>query len=355
MNRREFAMLGVGALAAAVMPVRSMTAAMAASTPAAGAGADALKYVDPALQAAARETLKFAPITSIDAKVLKDMRGMSEKFAGARLPDVPVQGQQVPVGGGAPDVTVYVINARPGDRRPGILHTHGGGYIAGSAKWEVPRLQKLAQEMDCIIVSVDYRLAPETTYTGSIEDNYAGLKWMYNRAAQIGLDTTRIALMGESAGGGHAARLAITARDRREVPIALQALVYPMLDDRTASSRAVPPFIGAIGWGPEANRYGWQAFLGQQPGTSTVPAAGVPARVSDLSNLPPAWIGVGSIDLFVSEDMEYARRLIDVGVPTELYVIPGAFHGFDVIGADTEPAARFTKSKLDALRRAFRK
>jgi len=355
MNRREFAMLGVGALAAAVMPVRSMTAAMAASTPAAGAGADALKYVDPALQAAARETLKFAPITSIDAKVLKEMRGMSEKFAGARLPDVPVQEQHVPVGGGAPDVTVYVINARVGDRRPGILHTHGGGYIAGSAKWEVPRLQKLAQEMDCIIVSVDYRLAPETTYTGSIEDNYAGLKWMYNRAAQIGLDTTRIALMGESAGGGHAARLAITARDRREVPIALQVLVYPMLDDRTASSRAVPPFIGAIGWGPEANRYGWQAFLGQQPGTSTVPATGVPARVSDLSNLPPAWIGVGSIDLFVSEDMEYARRLIDVGVPTELYVIPGAFHGFDVIGADTEPAARFTKSKLDALRRAFRK
>jgi len=355
MNRREFAMLGVGALAAAVMPVRSMAAAMAASTPAAGAGADALKYVDPALQAAARETLKFAPITSIDAKVLKEMRGMSEKFAGARLPDVPVQEQHVPVGGGAPDVTVYVINARPGDRRPGILHTHGGGYIAGSAKWEVPRLQKLAQEMDCIIVSVDYRLAPETTYTGSIEDNYAGLKWMYNRAAQIGLDTTRIALMGESAGGGHAARLAITARDRREVPITLQVLVYPMLDDRTASSRAVPPFIGAIGWGPEANRYGWQAFLGQQPGTSTVPAAGVPARVSDLSNLPPAWIGVGSIDLFVSEDMEYARRLIDVGVPTELYVISGAFHGFDVIGADTEPAARFTKSKLDALRRAFRK
>ena len=355
MNRREFAMLGVGALAAAVMPVRSMAAAMAASTPAAGAGADALKYVDSALQAAARETLKFAPITSIDAKVLKEMRGMSEKFAGARLPDVPVQEQQVPVGGGAPDVTVYVINARPGDHRPGILHTHGGGYIAGSAKWEVPRLQKLAQEMDCIIVSVDYRLAPETTYTGSTEDNYAGLKWMYNRAAQIGLDTTRIALMGESAGGGHAARLAITARDRREVPIALQALVYPMLDDRTASSRAVPPFIGAIGWGPEANRYGWQAFLGQQPGTATVPAASVPARVSDLSNLPPAWIGVGSIDLFVSEDMEYARRLIDVGVPTELYVVPGAFHGFDVIGADTEPAARFTKSKLDALRRAFGK
>ena len=353
MNRREFAMLGVGALAAAVMPVRSMTAAMAASTPAAGAGADALKYVDPALQAAARETLKFAPITSIDAKVLKEMRGMSEKFAGARLPDVPVQEQHVPVGGGAPDVTVYVINARPGDRRPGILHTHGGGYIAGSAKWEVPRLQKLAQEMDCIIVSVDYRLAPETTYTGSIEDNYAGLKWMYNRAAQIGLDTTRIALMGESAGGGHAARLAITARDRAEVPVAAQILIYPMLDDRTGSTVKMPGRIGTLGWNAEANVFGWRSFLGMAPGGAGVPSAGVPARVRNLAGLPPAFIGVGGIDLFVSEDVDYARRLNEVGVPTELLVVPGAYHGFDIIAADTTPAQRFTKAKLNALRRAF--
>jgi acetyl esterase/lipase len=211
----------------------------------------------------------------------------------------------------------------------------------------------MAQELDCIIVSVEYRLAPETTYVGSVEDNYAGLKWMYKNAGALGLDPARIAIMGESAGGGHAARLAITARDRGEVPIVLQSLIYPMLDDRTGSTRQVPSPIGTVGWSADANQYGWKAFLGQKPGGPDVPAAGVPARVKDLSGLAPAFIGVGAIDLFVHEDVEYANRLIESLVPTELLVIPGAFHGFDRVATDTYPAKQFTSAKLNALRRAF--
>ena len=159
--------------------------------------------------------------------------------------------------------------------------------------------------------------------------------------------------MGESAGGGHAAILALTARDRGEVPVLFQCLIYPMLDDRTASSRAVPPHIGQILWTGEANRFGWQSFLGQPPGLDSAPRNAVPARVENLAGLPPAFVGVGAIDLFVDEDIEYARRLNAAGVQTELVVVPGAFHGFDAIAPDTSLAKQFNEVKLHALRTAF--
>ena len=246
-----------------------------------------------------------------------------------------------------------MINSKPGAKRPGILHTHGGGYVLGSAASGIRSLQDIAKELDCAIVTVDYRLAPETPYSGSIEDNYAGLRWLHEHAEELGVDPARVAVMGESAGGGHAALLALTARDRGQVPLAFQCLVYPMLDDRTGSTREVPSPIGTLLWTAASNRFGWRSFLGQEPGGPTAPSGAVPARVADLAGLPPAFIGVGSIDLFVDEDIEYARRLIAAGVPTELLVVPGAFHGFDGIAADTSVAKRFNAAKLDALRRGL--
>ena len=213
-------------------------------------------------------------------------------------------------------------------------------------------MQEYAKALDCVIVTVDYRLAPETTYIGSIEDNYAGLRWLYTNAEQIGADRKRIAVMGESAGGGHAALLAITARDRGEIPLIYQCLTYPMLDDRTASSRKVAPTVGKIAWSAANNLYGWHSFLGQRPGTSRVPSRAVPARVSSIKGLPPAFIGVGTIDLFVEEDITYAQRLIDAGVSAELIVVPGAYHGFDGNKAKSI-AQRFNAIKMDALRRAL--
>ena len=158
--------------------------------------------------------------------------------------------------------------------------------------------------------------------------------------------------MGESAGGGHAALLAITARDRGEVPVCFQCLIYPMLDDRTGSSRRMPWQVGNIVWTAEKNRFGWESFLGVKPGGRTVPG-GVPARVANLAGLPPAWIGVGSIDLFADEDVDYAQRLNRAGVPTELIVVPGAFHGFDSPFFPAKITKWFNAAKLDALRRGL--
>lgn len=242
----------------------------------------------------------------------------------------------VPGPGGA-DVQVLVVNAQPGRAsRPALLHMHGGGFVAGSAKAALPRLQEMAAALDCVAVSVEYRLAPETPYPGALEDNHAALTWLYRQASELGVDPTRIALLGESAGGGHAAMLAIAARDRGEVPVAFQALIYPMLDDRTASSREVPPHIGRLLWTPTHNRFGWSSLLGWPVGSRLPPPGAVPARVADLRGLPPAFIAVGALDLFVQEDIDYAARLIEAGVSTELLVIPGAFHAFDAIAPDAE-------------------
>jgi acetyl esterase/lipase len=281
------------------------------------------------------------------------MRELMKKWYGKPTADVPFAERRIPGRNGAPDVRIYIVNAKPGLARPALLHTHGGGYILGTAGGDLPSLQKLATQLDAVIVTVDYRLAPETTYTGSIEDNYAGLKWLHDHAEEIGVDRKRIAVGGESAGGGHAALLAIAARDRGEVPVMFQSLVYPMLDDRTASSRPVRDHIGRLIWKAEQNRLGWHAFLGQAPGAASVPVAAVPSRNPNLAGLAPAWIGVGGIDLFVDEDIEYARRLVDAAVPTELLVVPGAFHGFDGIAADSKVAKRFSESRVNALRRAF--
>jgi acetyl esterase/lipase len=272
----------------------------------------------------------------------------------APLADVPYFQRHAPVGAGHPDVALYAINVRPGVKRSAaILHTHGGGQIAGTAKSEIRRLQLLAKRLDCVIVTVEYRLSPEATYEASIEDNYAGLRWLHTHAAELGVDVDRIALLGESAGGCHAAILANLATDRGEFPVAFQCLIYPMLDDRTGSTRQVPNFIGAYAWTPDWNRLGWECFLGMPAGAEGAPDIAVPARRKDLRNLPPAFIAVGAIDLFVEENIEYASRLIKAGVATELLVVPGVFHGFDIFAPETATAQNFERAKISALRRAL--
>ena len=245
---------------------------------------------------------------------------------------------------------VYVINAgdASGGPRAAIVHIHGGGFITGDAKSAIRSLQETALALNCVIVTVDYRLAPETRFPGSLEDNYAALKWLYANASELGVDRNRIAVMGESAGGGHAAMLAIAARDRGEVPLIYQALIYPMLDDRTGSTRKMPPYMGMVIWSADDNRYGWTSLLGVPAGSRKVPYGSVPARVENLNGLPPAFIGVGSIDLFADEDVEYARRLLNAGISTELHVVPGAFHAFDIM-----PGGRVSSQFRDALMNAL--
>jgi acetyl esterase/lipase len=245
------------------------------------------------------------------------------------------------------------VDPAPSEKgKPLLLHMHGGGFMMTDPGC-MPLLQGIATDCHCLVVSVDYRLAPETRYPRSLQDNYAALKWAHAHAAALGVDRSRIAVGGESAGGGHAASLAIYAHDRNEVPIVFQLLLYPQLDDRTGSTRQAPPAIGHFMWTPSANRLAWSSLLGVAAGSSKVPVAAVPARVASVASLPPAWIGVGSIDLFAEEDMEYARRLVHAGVATDLLVVRGAFHGFDRLVPDAEVSKQFSASWKSALRKAF--
>ena len=211
---------------------------------------------------------------------------------------------------------------------PCILHIHGGGYVGGSLMSNEAMHRPLAADLNCVIVSVDYRLAPETRFPGAVEDCYAVLAWINQQADALGVDLKRVGVMGESAGGGLAAGLALMARDRGEYSLAFQHLIYPMIDDRTCITADPHPFAGEYVWTAKSNHFGWSCLLGQEPGGEGVSPYAAAARATDLSGLPPTFIASGALDLFLEEDLDYARRLVRSGVPVELHVYPGAFHAF---------------------------
>jgi acetyl esterase/lipase len=350
LSRRDFAIRTAGlGLALRLAPAATLAEAEQASrSETSPAVADSYSLVDPELL----PTLKQFPAFDLSAEMVSKFRQTPG------LPPLPVPAPQpleryIPGPPGAPEVRLWVVDPAPSEKgKPLLLHMHGGGFMMTDPML-MPQLQGIATDCHCVVVSVDYRLAPETRYPGALEDNYAALKWAHANAAELGIDRSRIAVGGASAGGGHAASLAIHARDRHEVPIVFQLLIYPQLDDRTGSSHPVPSAIGQFMWTASANRFAWSSLLGVPAGSSTVPVAAVPARVASVAGLPPAWIGVGSIDLFVEEDMEYARRLVHAGVATELLVMSGAFHGFDLLVPDAEVSREFSTSWKSALRKAF--
>jgi len=236
---------------------------------------------------------------------------------------------------------------------PAILHMHGGGYVFGAPEGDAAKHLGMVAELDCVIVSVDYRLAPETRFPGPLEDCYAALKFLHEHAAELGVDRTRIAVSGDSAGGGLAAALALLARDRGEVKLVFQHLIYPMLDDRTCVGDLPNPYAGEFLWTRHHNIFGWVSLLGAAPGSDGVSPYAAAARAQDLSGLPPAYISVGALDLFLEEDTTYARRLLRAGVAVELHVYPGAYHGFDFVkGAAVSDRAR--QDSLSSLRHALR-
>lgn len=259
-----------------------------------------------------------------------------------------------PAGAESVRILVYSPPGAPVKRRPAFLHIHGGGFVRGMPEMSDGTNRGLAADLGCVIVSADYRLAPETRFPGAVEDCFAALQWLYDQAEHLGVDPDRIAIKGESSGGGHAASLAIHARNRGGRSICLQLLDSPMLDDRTGSTSDPHPYCGEFVWGPASNRFAWRALLGVEPGAPEVPAGAVPARVADLTCLPPAFIIVGALDLFAEECMEYGRRLVRAGVPTELHVIAGAFHGFQAGSRDAPQVQAALRLTRDALARAFR-
>lgn len=257
----------------------------------------------------------------------------------------------IPTQGDAPDVPVFVYDP-PGRRRPSgsLVWIHGGGMVTGAAWIDHALCNRLAQELSLLVVSVDYRLAPEHLFPAGVEDCFAALAWLHQHAEQLGIDVERVAVAGASAGGGLAATVAQMATDRG-VPLAFQGLVYPMLDDRTAL-RGEHGTRGALVWTPEKNRDAWGWYLGHPVREDESRPYAAPARRADLTGLAPAWVGVGDADLFFDEDVEYARRLEAAGVPVELVTVPGMPHAADMVRG-LAPAAEFRRAFVRAVGRAL--
>ena len=270
-----------------------------------------------------------------------------------RFPGLSVSERFIPGPEGAPDVRVllYLPTSVQGPV-PVLLWIHGGGYILGSADAEDLTVKRMVSALGCAAVSVDYRLAPETPHPGPVEDCYAALIWLSRHVDELGIDPDRIAVGGSSAGGGLAAAVALLARDRGEVSLRFQFLLAPMIDDRTCTLVTPHPYTGEFIWTPEANRFGWTSLLGQEPGGSNVSPYAAAARAEHLEGLPATFLYVGALDLFLEEDLEYARRLMRAGVPTELHVYPGAYHGFRMV-ADAQVTQTAERDLLAALTRAF--
>lgn len=242
-----------------------------------------------------------------------------------------------------PGVRLYRPADRP-DPVPALVWIHGGGYVIGTAAQDDDLCRRYVRHLGIAVASVDYRLAPEHPYPTPLEDCYRVLGWL---AKLPWVDPDRIAIGGASAGGGLAAALAFLARDRGEVAPVLQLLSYPMLDDRT-----VAPDLDRRGfrlWNAGSNRFGWTCYLGDAD-----PGIAVPARRQDLADLPPAWIGVGTLDLFHDEDLAYAARLDAAGVPCETHVTPGGFHGFDRIATKAAVSQSYFDSQCASLARALK-
>ncbi|HEX5583009.1 alpha/beta hydrolase [Gaiella sp.] len=292
---------------------------------------DASVGIDPeivaAMEAAGMPPGIEGPPPSLE--LLEEMRAQPPRvpFDPAPAPGVHREERRVPGAAGTPDVPIRIHRpAEPVAAAAGIVWLHGGGLVLASYDADAAFLDRLVAATGCVAVSVDYRLAPETPYPGAIDDAFGGLAFLHESADELGVDAARLVVGGFSAGGGLAAACALRARDEG-IRLVHQHLIYAMLDDRqsTPSSR----WDMLAGWPRELNTFAWRCYLGELYGTDDVPAYAAPARADDLVGLAPAYIHVGGLDGFVHENLDYASRLIDAGVPTELHVFPGAPHGFD--------------------------
>ena len=304
----------------------------------------------PIFAAIPRDRRDWSDIPGTRAKLAEMLAAMPRP----QLPDgVTLEDRLVPGPPGDPDVSVRLY--RPADApspAPAFYWIHGGGMVFGDVNGSDPYCAAIAADLNALVASVEYRLAPEHPFPAPLEDCYAGLAWLWNAAGELGVDRERIAIGGGSAGGGLAAGVALAARDRGVVRPCFQLLVYPMLDDRnlTRSSHAI---TDPRAWDREANLAGWNAYLAGNAGGEGVSPHAAPARATDLAGLPPAYVNVGDLDLFVDEDVAYARALADAGVPVELHVYPGAWHGSTSFAPHTALSRRWAADERAALRRAL--
>ena len=279
-----------------------------------------LRDIDPRLRSAAL----LSSIRRVYNPVVRSVTRVGMRH----LPSPKVPGVRVRVAY-AGDVPLRVYEPEGARRRPALLWIHGGGLVVGSARQDDGLCARTASERDAVVVSVDYRLAPEHPYPAAIDEVFAGWEWLLAHADDLGVDTGRLAIGGESAGGGLAACLVQRVHDAGGTQPIAQWLFAPMLDDRTAADvrrDAENHFV----WNNRANRFGWSSYLQQPPGSETIPPYASAARRGDLSGLPPAWIYTTEIELFHDEVAEYARRLSEAGVAVDFHTVPAAPHAFEL-------------------------
>ncbi|MDE0841512.1 MAG: alpha/beta hydrolase fold domain-containing protein [Porticoccaceae bacterium] len=281
-------------------------------------------------------------------------KAMSAQIDADRAPVLGVvsEDHQVQV---SPQQQLLVRLYRPAEtsrRLPAMLWFHGGGYCVGSLQQDDYHVRQLVADVGCAVLSVDYRLAPEQPFPAALDDAYAALLWLFKRAEDLQIDSTRLAVGGLSAGGGLAAGLALAARDRGEVELLFQLLWCPMLDDRntTASSFA---FAESKVWSRESNQRAWHFYLGRDGGAASTSAYAAPARCNDLSRLPAVYMRVGALDLFADENRDYAERLAYAGVATDFAVIDGGFHAFEAMAPDADVSRRSRDGYHSALKAAL--
>lgn len=282
------------------------------------------QHVDPALWPLVEN---FPPI-DLSAETLTGFRAAIVQLSlmpePSSHPDVRIQELKIPGGGAAaPSIRCLLFTPARGASASALLHIHGGGFVMGNPEMDAARNIELARATGCTILSVDYRLAPEHPHPAGLEDCHAALVWLASEAKSLGVSRDRIGVIGESAGGGLAASLALVARDRKSVPLSSQVLIYPMLvphaqavdDERT----------GHFIWSRASNTFAWSAYLG----TRTVDVGTIAGLAPNVGGLPPTFLVVGELDLFVHDNLGYASRLVAAGGSVEAHLYPRAIHGFD--------------------------
>jgi acetyl esterase/lipase len=312
-----------------------------------------LDGVDPELIDAARRqpVVDFADPASVRATFDRAIR-LSKLLRGTKpAEDLRISDRHIPARKGAPDILVRTYDpVRRDNPAPALVFFHGGAFTAGGLETEDLRCREIASRTGMLVVSVDYRLAPEHPFPAGFYDCYDSLVWCSTHADELGVDPVRIAVGGSSAGGALAAAVSLAARDQGGPAIVFQLLLYPVIDDRM-STASMAAFVNTPGWNQPNSVHMWRNYLGAASDGEVSPYA-APARATDLRDLPPAYVMTVEFDPLRDEGVEYARRLIAAGVPTELHVFPGAFHGFDAAAPQATLSRRSLTEQCAALAEA---
>ena len=313
---------------------------------------DARRLVDPELL----PFLEQYPRYDLTDALLPQIRaGLLERMGAARTstdyPQIICYEQRIPGCNGDPDVRLLIYEPPDRAHRPALLHIHAGGHVMGLPEMNDAQHRRFAHDVGCVVVSVDYRLAPEHPYPAGLHDCLAALRWLHANADQLAIDPALIGVAGESAGAGTAVGLALLVRDRKECAIKYLSLVAPMLDDRTGSSDEAHLRSQDLSWSRGSNQFGWRALLGTSAATPPEIYA-APARAECFAGLPATYIAVGSLDLFAQENLAFAAQLMQDGIGVELHLYPGAYHGFDRV-PEAHLSQQFVMDRSRALKRAI--